>query len=40
VAIPIGVIPDDENRSLDAFSRGSSTWVEALEVYELRSAWE
>ena len=40
VAIPIGVIPDDANRSLDAFSRGGSTWIESLEVYELRSAWD
>jgi fructan beta-fructosidase len=39
VAMPLGVILDDENRSLEAFSRGGSTWIESLEVYELRSAW-
>jgi hypothetical protein len=37
--MPLGVILDDENRSLEAFSRGGSTWIESLEVYELRSAW-
>lgn len=39
IYMPIGVIPADDNRSLEIFSRGGSTKVDSLEVYELRSAW-
>ena len=39
VGMPIGAIPDGEQRSLEVFSRGGDTQIELLEVYELRSAW-
>jgi fructan beta-fructosidase len=39
MAMSIGLIPPDKDRSLSAFSRGGNTSVPALEVIELRSAW-
>ena len=40
IYMPIGVIPPDENKSLEVFSKESSAKVDALEVYKLRSAWQ
>jgi len=37
--MPVGVIPSEQIRSLELFTRGGDTKVESLEVYELRSAW-
>ncbi|MBN1642554.1 MAG: GH32 C-terminal domain-containing protein [Anaerolineae bacterium] len=39
VALPLGVLLADRERSLTAFSRGGATTLYALEVHELRSAW-
>ncbi len=39
VALSVGVIPADGNRSLETMSRGGPTRVHRLEVYELHSAW-
>ena len=39
IYMPVGVIPPDEDRSLEVFSKGGDTAVNLLEVYELRSAW-
>jgi fructan beta-fructosidase len=39
VALSVGVIPPDENKRLEVFTRGAPTRLSALEVYELRSAW-
>jgi len=39
VAIPIGVIPEDNNKSLEVYCKGGRTHINALEVYELCSAW-
>ncbi len=38
-ALSVGVIPADENRSLEVFSGGGETRLESLEVFELQSAW-
>ncbi len=40
VYMPIGVIPEDENKSLEVFSKNGNTRIESLEVYELASVWE
>ena len=40
VALSVGVIAPDENRSLEIFSRGGETRLPTLEVFELKSAWE
>ena len=39
VALPIGVVFEDDNKSLEIYSKGGITHVDSLEVYELRSAW-
>lgn len=39
VSIPIGVIPEDDNKSLEVYSKGGRTRINSLEVYELCSAW-
>ena len=39
VALPIGVIFEDDSESLEVYSKGGITHVDSLEVYELRSAW-
>ena len=39
IALPIGVIPEDENKTLEIFSKGGSTEIVTLDVYELRSIW-
>ena len=39
VAIPLGVIPSESNRSLEVFCRGGEVRVSCLRVHELRSAW-
>lgn len=39
VYLPIGVILKDCDKPLEVFSTGGKTRVNALEVYELRSAW-
>jgi len=40
IYMPIGVIPPDDNKSLEVFSKGGNVKVNCLEVYELRSVWE
>jgi len=40
IYMPIGVIPPDENRSLEVFSKGGSVKVNSLNVYELHSVWK
>jgi len=40
IYMPIGVIPPDENKSLAVFSKGGGVKINALKVYELRSAWK
>jgi fructan beta-fructosidase len=40
VAMSIGVLFPGDRKSLDIFSRGGDTRVAALEVFELKSAWE
>lgn len=40
VHMPLGIIPDDDNKRLSVFARGGSVVAESLEVYELKSAWE
>jgi len=39
VYMPMGIIPSDNCRSLDAFSRGGSARFVSLEIYEMNSAW-
>jgi fructan beta-fructosidase len=39
VALSVGVIPHDEDHSLELFTRGGDTRVRSLEVFELESAW-
>jgi fructan beta-fructosidase len=39
VALSVGVVPADSNRSLEVFTRGGVTRVRSLEVFELESAW-
>jgi fructan beta-fructosidase len=39
VYMPIGVIPADDDRSLRVLSTGGDARAEALEVFDLRSAW-
>ena len=39
VSLPIGVIPEDINRSLGVFTKGGKTRIDMLEVFELCSAW-
>jgi len=40
IYMPIGVIPADNDQSLQVFSRGGNTKINSLEVYQLVSAWE
>ena len=40
VALSVGVIPADDNHSLEVFSRGGATRLRSLEAFELKSAWE
>ncbi len=37
--LPIGVIPDDADRTLSVVTSGGTTRVDRLEVFELKSAW-
>jgi fructan beta-fructosidase len=39
VALSVGVIPADEQKAVAVFSRGGSTRLHSLEVFELKSAW-
>ena len=39
VYMPIGVILPEDNKSIKLFTKGGKTKVQALEVYELNSAW-
>jgi fructan beta-fructosidase len=39
IYMPVGAVHPDENRSVETTSAGGSAKVNALEVYELRSAW-
>ena len=40
ILMPVGVIPPEENRSLEVFARGGVAKLNLLEVCELRSAWQ
>jgi len=40
VYMPIGVIPADNSKSLEIFTKGGNTEVKSLEVCELNSAWK
>jgi len=40
VYMPIGVIPADENRSLEVFGKGPAARLVSMEVHELDSAWD
>jgi fructan beta-fructosidase len=40
IYMPIGVIPADDNQSLQLSTRGGTAKIQSLEVYRLRSAWE
>jgi fructan beta-fructosidase len=40
IYMPVGVIPPEENRSLEVFARGGVAKLNLLEVCELRSAWQ
>ncbi len=40
IYMPVGVIPSDQVKSLDVFTRGGPTKMPSLEVYELKSAWQ
>ena len=37
--MPIGVTPDNDNKSLKVFSKGGSAHIEELTVYEMKSIW-
>jgi fructan beta-fructosidase len=39
VALSVGIIPPDDDRSLGLFTRDGETEVRSLEVFELSSAW-
>jgi fructan beta-fructosidase len=38
-ALSLGVIPPDDNRTLEIFSRGGAARARSLEVYQMKSAW-
>jgi fructan beta-fructosidase len=38
--MPMGVIVPPDNLSLEVFAKGGSARIQALQVYELKSAWE
>jgi len=40
VYMPVGVIPADNDKSLQLHARGAGARIQSLEVYQLRSAWE
>ena len=40
VYMPMGVIPEDDALPLEVFSKGGAVKINALEVFELRPAWE
>jgi len=40
VYMPIGVIPADNDKSLQLHAKGGGVRIGSLEVYRLRSAWE
>jgi fructan beta-fructosidase len=40
IYMPIGVIPEDEEKGLDLFAKGGGAEVRSLEVYELKSVWK
>lgn len=39
VYLPMGVIPKDEDKSLEVFSKSGNAVLRSLELYELNSAW-
>ena len=39
VYMPIGIIPEDENKSLEMFSKNGTAKIEFLEINELASIW-
>jgi sucrose-6-phosphate hydrolase SacC (GH32 family) len=39
VYMPIGVIPPDDNTSLEFFTKGAAVRVNKLDVFELESIW-
>jgi fructan beta-fructosidase len=40
IYMPMGVIPQDNNRSLQVFAEAAELHVDTLEVHPLRSAWQ
>jgi len=40
IYMPIGVIPADDDNSLQVFSKGGNTKINSLEVYHLHSTWK
>ena len=40
VALAVGILPQDDNRSLEIFAAGGSAKIERLLVYALRSIWQ
>jgi sucrose-6-phosphate hydrolase SacC (GH32 family) len=40
IYMPIGVIPPDDDRTLEVYSKGGSATLASLEVHELKSSWE
>jgi len=40
VYMPVRMIPEDENKTIEVFSRGGDTQINSLEVYELNSIWQ
>jgi len=40
VYMPVGVIPPEDNRSIEVFARGGAAKIVSLEVNKLRSAWQ
>jgi fructan beta-fructosidase len=39
LAISVGVIPPDDKKEIEVFSRGGDTRIHSLQVFELKSAW-
>ena len=40
VYMPMGILLEEDNRSLETFVRGGSAKIRDVEIFELRSAWE
>jgi fructan beta-fructosidase len=40
IYMPIGVIPDDDNKSIEVFTNGGHIGISSLEVYDVKSTWQ